>query len=290
MSLSRRYLTVKFQLGTGSFGDGQSDTIEISGLRASASIMKQGGVSMSKLDLRVFGMSLDVMNKLTILGKPLVDGRNNRVTVSAGDDESGMAVVFIGIIAEAWIDTRAAPAVSFVVSAFTGLIEALKPVPPTSFQGTVDAALVVSGIAQQAGYGFENSGVSVQVSNPYLAGTALSQLQTIARAGNFNCIIDSDIVAIWPANGTRNGLVPLLSPDTGLIGYPMRTENGIVLSTLFNPSIVFGGQVQVKSSITPANGAWTVFSVTHELESETVNGKWFTALECSILGQTVAIG
>lgn len=307
MTLVKRHVTVRFQLEPGkTFNSNGSDTIEVSGLRCSASINKEGGVSMARLDLRVFGLELDVMNKLTILGKPLVDGRHNVVTVLAGDDDAGMAVVFQGVIQEAWVDARAAPSVAFIVSAFTGIIEALKPVQPVTYKGTVDAALVVSGIAQQNGYAFENSGVSVQISNPYLAGTMLDQLQKIARAGNFNCVLDSGTpsgpssnddqpktitptIAIWPAGKERHGAIPKLAPPE-LVGYPMRTENGLSLQTLFNPSIVFGGAVQVESSIVPANGKWTVFRVSHDLESETVGGKWFTTLECSIFGQETAIG
>lgn len=295
MSLVKRHVTLKFQLGQGSFGASGSDTIEVSGLRVSASINKEGGVSMSRLDMKVFGLDLDVMNKLTILGKPLVDGRHNVVTVMAGDDDAGLAVVFIGVIQEAWVDARNAPQVAFIVSAFTGIIEALKPVQPVTYKGTVDAALVVSSIAQQNGYAFENSGVSVQISNPYLAGTMLDQLQAVARAGNFNCLLDNGTkagptIAIWPAGKSRNSLVPTLSPDTGLIGYPMRTQNGIQLMTLFNPSIVFGGKLKIESSLVPANGTWEVFRIAHDLESETVGGKWFTTAECSILGQETAIG
>lgn len=283
-------MSISFTLGQGSFGEGGNDTFEISGVRASALIEKAGGVSMNNLSLKVFGLPLDVMNKLTLLGKPLVDGRNNHVTVSAGDDDSGLAVVFTGTIAEAWVDARNAPQVAFIVTAFSGLLAALKPTPPVSFKGTVDAALVVSGIAQQAGYAFENSGVSVQIADPYLTGTAVQQLQTIARAGNFNCIIDNDTVAIWPANSSRNAENLKIAPDKGMIGYPMRTENGVELQTLFNPSVVFGAKVSIESSLTPAKGDWTVFRVAHDLEAETPNGKWFTTLECSILGQEVAVG
>lgn len=290
MAFVRRRMTISFTLGQGSFGEDGSDTFEISGVRASAAIEKAGGVSMNNLSLKVYGLPLDVMNKLTLLGKPLVDGRNNRVTISAGDDESGQAVVFTGTIAEAWVDARNAPDVAFICTAFSGLLSALKPVPPVSFEGTVDAALVVSGIAQQMGYGFENSGVNVQIADPYLAGTALQQLQTIARAGNFNCILDDGTVAIWPADSSRQAENLKFSPETGMVGYPMRTENGIELQTLFNPSVAFGAKITVESELTPANGDWTVFRVAHDLEVETPNGKWFTTLECSIFGQEVAIG
>jgi hypothetical protein len=290
MTLTKRRISFKFELGQGSFGADGSDTFEVSGVRASALIEKTGGVDMTYASLKIYGLPPDVMNKLTLLGKPLVDGRNNKVTVSAGDDEKGMAVVFVGTIAEAWVDPRAAPQVAFIVSAFSGLIEALKPVPPVSFKGTVDAALVVSGIAQQTGYGFENSGVNVQIADPYLSGTALEQLQKIARAGDFNCIIDDITIAIWPKGSTRKAEELLVSPATGMVGYPMRTENGIEIETLFNPSVVFGAGVTVESSLTPAKGRWTIFRVAHDIEAETPEGKWFTTLECSILGQEVAIG
>lgn len=294
MAFVKRHLTFKFQLGQGSFGESGADAVEVKGLRASVSIVKAGGVSQSKADCRIFGLPLSVMNRLTILGKPLVDGRNNKITVLAGDDKKGMAAIFEGIIAEAWVDGRNAPQIAFIVSAFDGILAALKPVQPVSFDGTVDASTVVAQIAQGAGYSFTNEGVNVQIANPYLWGTTIQQLQDVARAGNFNCQIATDAgitrVVIWPADKARGGQIPLLSPETGLIGYPMRTENGIEVQTLFNPGITFGGQIRIKSALVPANGDWTVFRVAHDLESETTGGKWFTTLECSILGQTVAIG
>jgi hypothetical protein len=290
MTFVKRHISLKVELGEGAFGEDGSNTFEISGIRASASIEKTGGVDMTWLSLRAFGLPLEVMNKLTLLGKPLVENRHNTITVSAGDDDSGLAVVFVGVISEAWIDPTNAPQVAFIVSAFSGLIEASKPVPPVSYKGTVDAALVVASIAQQTGLGFENSGVNVQIADPYLSGTSLQQLQKIARAGDFNCVIDDGTVAIWPMDGVRAGQELLISPDTGLIGYPMRTENGVELQLLFNPSVIFGAKIKVESSLTPANGQWTIFRVSHELEAETPQGKWFTTLECSTFGHEVAIG
>jgi hypothetical protein len=305
MTFVTRRINLKFSLGTGNFGESGADTIDLEGLRVAASITKGGGVFMSELNMRVFGMSLDVMNKLSILGKPLTTARRNTVTVSAGDDDSGVAVVFTGTITECWVDTRSMPQVSLIVVAHAGYMTAMKPVPPTSYKGSVDAALVVAGIAAQmppegatenengeiaTGMIFENSGVDVQISNPYLAGTYFEQLQTIARAGDFNCVIDNDTVAIWPAGGSRKGSAPVISPETGMVGYPNYTQNGIQLKTLFNPSIVFQSPVEVKSELTPANGTWVPYIVTHELESEMPNGQWFTLMECNLTGQETVVG
>lgn len=298
MSLSKRHITLRFQLSQGAFDQNDNDSFEVAGLRVSATISKAGGASQSNLSMRAFGLPLSVMNKLTILGKPLVDGRSNTVSVLAGSDASGLASVFEGTISEAWIDGAGAPSVGFVVAAFTGIVPALKPIAPTSYKGAIDAALAVSALATENGYSFENSGVQVTLRSPYFPGTMLSQLEAMAQEGDFHYIIDSvattpggistgQTIAIWPKDGTRNGEVALIAPDTGLIGYPTRTENGILVRTLFNPNIVFGGGIQVESSLTPANGQWSVFRVEHNLESETPGGKWFTDMECSIFGQPV---
>lgn len=290
MSLIKRRIDLKFELADGEpFNAGGDNAFDVSGARASVLIEKTGGVGMTSLSLKVYGLPPSVMNRLTLLGKPLVDNRNNKVTVLAGDDDKGVAVVFAGTIAEAWVDARQAPQVAFIVTGFVGPTLAMKPVAPVSYKGTVDVALVASGIAQQAGYSLENSGVNAQIADPYLAGTALSQLQKLAEAGDFNCLIEDKVIAIWPKGGVRQGEELLISPDTGLVGYPMRTENGIELQTIFNPSVVFGAAIKVESALTPANGQWKVANVTHDLEAETPGGKWFTTMECNILTQETAI-
>lgn len=284
MSFIERQIRLTFLLGTGDFGNGGFNETTLTGLRVSATVTKNGGVSMSNLQMRVSGMSLSTMNRLSTLGKPLVEGRNNKVRVEAGDDAKGLTTVFIGTISEAWVDMSDQANASFVVAAHSGLLDALRPTPPSSYPGATSVSSIMATLAQEMGYQFEDGGVQVTLASPYLSGTPRMQAEAVARAAGINWIIDDETLAIWPQGGTRGGLIPLLTPETGLVGYPAHTQNGIAVTTLFTPSITFGGQVQVESALTPANGTWTVFSVTHELESETPDGKWFTRLECSVLG------
>lgn len=284
MSYVRRLITVTFALGSGDYGFGGFNTLTFDGLRVAASITKSGGVSMSQANLRVYGMSLDDMNKVSTLGKPLVSARNNRVTVQAGDDESGIATVFIGTISEAWVEMGDMANPALVVQAFSGLLDQLQPTKPKSYPSSASASVVMSGLAQEMGYAFEDGGVNVTLSNPYFPGTPRMQAEACAQAAGINWVIDDGVLAIWPAGGARNASVPLIAPGSGLVGYPAHTQNGVVITTLFNPSIVYGGQVQLESALTPANGTWTVFSVSHSLESEMPDGEWFTRMECTVLG------
>ena len=293
MPLVKRVMTAQFQLGEGAFGDSGSDTIEVAGVRMSASLNQSGGRAMTQLDLRIFGLPLDVMNKLTILGKPTVEGRHNSVLISAGDVDGPLSVVFAGTILEAWVDARGSPQVALVVSAADGALLAMKPVEPVSFKGSVDVATVVSFIAEKANMSFQNGGVSAQSDSPYYCNTGLEQLQSLAEHYNFNAVVEtqgadananSSKIIIWPKGKARPGSVPEISPETGLIGYPAHTQQGIEFQMLFNPAIVFGGDVLVKSALTPANGRWNVMRIAHDLECETPNGKWFTTVECTLFG------
>lgn len=285
--LVTRKIKLSFSLGTGSFGADGADTVDFEGLRISCTIAKAGGASMSTLELRAWGMPLDVMQKLTVLNKLAYEQeRSNYVTVSAGDDENGMGVVFTGTIKEAWADASNPPDVSFVLSAFNGGLDAVRPVAPTTYNGPVSVETIMSSIATQMvpPRTLENSGVTTVLDSPYLPGTLRDQALAVARAARCNMLIDDNVLAIWPLGKTRGQLSLDVSPETGLVGYPQFTQNGIALTMLFTPSLVFGQKLNVKSILGAANGEWSVAAVQHSLDAEIPGGQWFSRVECGLLG------
>src|SRR5690242_14120977 len=160
-------------------------------------------------------------------------------------------------------------------------MDSVTPVSPVSYQGGVDVATILSAIAKQMNppRTFENNGVSVILQNPYYPGNATQQIQEVCDAAGIFYSLDKDTLAIWPPGGARGGAIPLIGPDTGMVGYPTYTHNGIDLITIFNPNIQFGGKIQVQSSIKGANGIFNVGQMVHNLESQTPGCSWFTALK-----------
>lgn len=304
MALTRRKIGLRFQLGKGTFGDSGADTVEIDGLRVQATIDTVGGETMATCAFRVHGLDLNVMNSLTLLGKRLPEGRQNSLQLSAGDDATGMAVAFVGHITECWADLSGQPDAILAGTAMAGFVDTLKPVPPVSYDGNVDVATIIRGIAAQmtrpggdgsgaaiVGYDFENSGVAgaIQLRDAYYSGSLIDQLRAVARDANINCVLDGTTVAIWPKDGSRGGAMPVISPQTGMVGYPLYTENGIQVTTLYNPNIRFGGKVKVESALKPAVGNWSPFQVTHDLESEMPGGKWFTRIACNVFDSETSL-
>ena len=191
--------------------------------------------------------------------------------------------MFEGTIQDAWADYTSQPTVSFNINAYTGLAAAIAATPPRSYIGTVNVADIAANIAASLKLTFKNNGVTSTITDEYLSGTAWTQLTELAENTGINYDVSNGTLYIWPANGNKatTGTIPLIAPETGLIGYPTYTRAGIALKTLFNPRIEFGALVQVKSSLPQACGKWAIYSLQHDLESETPNGAWFTLIEAA---------
>lgn len=280
-SYVERALTFTIKLGKGSFGESGFDTVKLEGLRAHASILKNGPPSNSNATMEIYGMTPGQMNHISTLGSPVPMDRLNIITIEAGDATNGMAEVFTGKIQDAWQNLDSQPDTFMQINAFVTLVDNTKPTSPTSFQGSADVATMMAGIASKMQRNFENNGVTTKLANPYFAGTAGEQAQALARAANIEMFDDGTKLTIWPKSGSRGGTIPLISPESGLIGYPKWSSYGMRFRTLFNPNITFGGKIKMKSGIEPANGDWIVSDgLSYDLSSQITNGPWFTDVNC----------
>jgi len=287
MTLDRRTLTAVFTLGTGDFGEGGENTVELTGYRMSANIQMPGGVNMTTLDLRIWGMPLDVMQKLTVLNiLAFGQARRNVITLLAASEGTTPTVVFSGTLLEAWADASAPPDMLFVVSAQTGGFDSFKPVPPTSYSGSVDMPTILAGIGRlmEPARAVENNGVTAVFDNVYLPGTPIQQIRKACRMADCEYIITDSAIAIWPRGSKRGGSTLFVSPETGLVGYPRFSQSGLAFRLLFTPALIFGQQVEVSSVLGAACGSWKVAALSHTLEAELPGGGWFTDVECGLWG------
>jgi hypothetical protein len=289
MTFRKRKIDITLQLGQGSFGESGFDTVKLTGLRCSASINIGNSVDQGQLSLRVWGLPLSIMNRMTLLKQDLnekVSVAANNVILEAGDDVDGMSIAFQGNISQCVADFSGIPDTSMWLVAHVGLVDALKPVPPKSYRGAVNAAVMMRDIAGTMGRPLENNGVSVMLRDTYLPGTSLDHVRKVAQACDIHATIDckNGALALWPLDGIRSAPVILLSKDTGMVGYPAYSEAGISVQSLYLPQVSAGYRVQVQSQLTPASKVWVPHYIQHELEAEMPAGKWFTQMDCHQFG------
>jgi hypothetical protein len=112
--------------------------------------------------------------------------------------------------------------------------------------------------------------------------TLAEQLRTVAQQAGIDVYTEGNVVAITPKGVPRNVPTWVLSPATGLVGYPTLDSRGYVqVRSVFNPAFRFGGPVRIEGSDLPrANGSWMIGVLSHQLESLDPGGSWFSDLLC----------
>lgn len=251
---------------------------------------------LGHLNAQIFGVSQSNMNSCVTF--PYQSGKldqagqikMNTVQVSAIDGNAE-TLIFTGNIINAWGNYQNMPDVFLEIQAISTAISLLAPVSPTSFEGQIDVATAMAQLAQKMNLTFENNGVNVQLKNQYLAGTYVEQVQTLAKAARIWMYIDNEILAIAPSYQPRTTIdVPLISPQTGLKGYPTFDSVGVNISSLFNPAVRFGGSIQIQSSIPQANGKFIATNIAYDLDSLAPDGQWFMQIRGTKSGLAIGSG
>ena len=288
---NKKTLRFVITLATGSFGSSSANQVTLEGYRATADIDNGGGQMNATLRAQIYGVLQSDMNKVTTPWGPRLINRNTILVYAI--DGAQETLVFAGDIVNAWGDYQQMPDVFLRIQAQAGVINQLQPIAPTSYNGAVDVATLIAQLAGTMGYKFENNGVSFQLSNPYVANTGIEQVKSLAKAARIGWGLDNGVLFIVPAGTPRGSLIPLISAQTGMIGYPTYDSQGINIRTLFNPALVFHGAFKVVSSVprpvgsldtqgaaiapTPV-GQWIAFSISHSLSSEKPGGPWFSTV------------
>lgn len=270
------------------FGNGK-DSVTLSGSRMSVRIQACGTPNGSNAQVDVFGLPPTLMNELSTLGMVFQLVPQNTMTIRAGDEVSGLATVFVGTILSAVADYSQAPNVPIHFEVQSGTINAVAPFKASSFPSPTDVGTIMSGLAKAAQLGFENSGVSITLPPTYLSGSALDQIEQVAAAANIRAELvpgasGALVLAIFPKGQGRSiqagGKAPLISPTTGMIGYPSYTQQGILVKCIFNPQIGFAGIINVESSLPKATGTWIVLRLDHALDTLVKGGQWESSMWC----------
>jgi hypothetical protein len=203
----------------------------------------------------------------------------NTIEVYAGDAQSGMSLVYSGLIFSAFVDAQNMPDVCFrVIGKPSGGVHAAKPVPPTSKSGPQDVVQLLTPLAKMMGLQIENNGVNVKITNPYYPSAAWNQALAIAQDANIHMVVERGIMALTPIGGVRPGNV-YISRETGMVAYPAFRQASVIVKALFNPSVSINAKMTVKSDLTPANGNWKIIHIMYELDAFMPHGRWFMTLE-----------
>lgn len=282
LSYSKKDLKFVITLNTGNFGSSTNNQITLQGFRATTKITNAGGMMAGQAEIRIYGVQQSDMNQLTMLNGLNSQYQGNSIDIYAVLDGVDI-LVFTGNINNAWADYQSMPDVNFYINAMVGYYYKLKPTEPRSFKGPIDVATLATQISNSMGFKLINNGVALTLTDVALDNTGMEQLIELFTNAHIDYYIhlDSKLIDICPKGVPVMGLISIISPESGLIGYPTFDITTVNFMTLFNPSIRFGSRIRIQSDANITNvagGDYGVASMTHILDSEKPGGSWFSQI------------
>lgn len=259
MTFVERKISLTFQLGQNTqtnqpntFSESGTDTVTVTGLRMSVRVQNSGAPADCRADVRVWGLTPSLMNQLSTLGLVFNLVPKNTLTIAAGNEgDATLSPIFIGVIYYSYGDFSGQPDVPFHCVCTPTIANAVIPAVASSYTGNTSVATIMSNLARLMGLGFENNNVTTQLASPYFSGSLMEQARQCAEHAGISMAITGNTLAIWPRGGNRNTPnIPVISKENGkLISYPSFTQQGIIVKSVFDPTISFGSLIRVESDV-----------------------------------------
>ncbi|HCM6306911.1 TPA: hypothetical protein N3Z72_005304 [Salmonella enterica subsp. enterica serovar 6,14:y:1,7] len=272
MSYVQRDITVEFTLSDGrTFDNGKGNILTIPGAKCFATVTVYGGTAGTQITLYVWGLSPAHMADLSYRGvwRP-AQSTANKMRVKADG-----RLIFEGDITDAYADYNQAPDIPLILTGQVSFNLRNQTAADFSAKGDVPVADIIRALASSAGLKFENQGVSRSLSNPHFSGNIVQQMLDAASAADINIDLgDVEKVTIWPKDKALDIPAVHISPDHGLIGYPVYTMTGLSATTTFCPDLFIGRRVHLESSLPNVTGDYQLTGVIHTITSRTVGGPW----------------
>jgi hypothetical protein len=262
-------------LSEGEF-EGGGNTKVIEGLATTVEVEKNGLPEKNTAKVAISNLKMSDMEKMTFLAFRPLQKRKNKIVIEAGIQGQELGMVFKGDIISAFPDFNSAPDVPFQIEAMAAGWSYQIAESPTSIQGEEDVAKLMEQFAKQAGFSFVNNNVSATVQNTTFTGSPVQKAQQLAHEVNIELLIDDENFTIqnW---GEPRGDAVLLGANSGLIGYPTFTQDGVEGRSFYNPKLRLGGQIKLQSIVPKANGYWKLTKLSHSLSAYTTSTQWESA-------------
>ena len=270
MTYQKRELEVEFTLSEGTFDKAQGNILTLRNMKCEVSISAFGGVTGTTMEMSLWGLSLDYMAKLTVKAQKYIAQKQNLVKVKANGE-----TVFLGTIVASRINLNQMPDAPIEITANALGYERVVPCSPTKFRGETAVADLVESICRKVGLAFVNVDVKVKTINPYYEGNAIAQINTNAHDYGFSVDVDVGVASIYTGIKPIDGVTPFVSPQHGLIGYPIFYDLGINFRCVFSSSIRVGRKVILETSLPNGSGQYRIDpGTTHYLSSMVEGGPW----------------
>lgn len=270
---SKKELSFVFKLGTGAFDDNGNNTLTLNNIKSSVRVSAYG--SLMGFDAQVMLQGLSLENIAILSGKGV-----NQFVRKVGDLEIDILtngnLIFNGWIYASYADMNSAPEPALILNANAGYQFHITPSQAFSAEGAVNVVDMIGAIAQTAGLAYKAWDTAGTEANPHYEGSALDQVRQICENHKLSFTVKDKVLDTWKLY--KSDVKPFVSPDYGLIGYPVFQQGGLSFTTQYSPLLTGGRIVTLETSLPNASGDYLIFTSEHLLSSWDSGGRWQTSV------------
>lgn len=190
-----------------------------------------------------------------------------KLFVEAGRVSTGLSTVYEGDIVSA-VGTQP-PDIQICIKAKTGNFQKGNVISRSKSQTKLST--IAQGVAGDLGLRLDFQAQDKQISNYSHSGAALKQVDRLGTTGAVDAYINNGVLVVKDLNIPLKARTRVLNLDTGMVGIPQFTEQGIKVQMLFDNQTDLGYGLDIQSVMLPAaNGVYSVYKVGFELTSRDI--------------------
>jgi hypothetical protein len=236
------------------------------GLAVTASGTKYANPIQNECEIKITNLAKETRDFILTESSPLNANRTRKqVYVEAGRESYGTAILFQGDIVS--VTGGQPPDITITIKAQTGAWEKGNIVA-VGQPGQAKLSAIAGQVAGSMGLTLDFQAKDKNVSNHNFTGAALKQVDKLGTAGAVNAYVDDGRLVVKDYNIPLSGRVRVLDMDSGMIGVPEFTEQGIKVKFLLDNQSVLGGGLRIKSKTNPAaDGDYVIYKLGFEVAS-----------------------
>jgi small ligand-binding sensory domain FIST len=240
--------------------NGQIKTYE--GLAIVASGTKYANPLQNEAEISISNLDRTTQDYILTQTSPYTKNRTPKlVTLEAGRQSYGTAKIYVGNIVSSTVSQP--PDVKITLKCLTGNF--IKGnILSRSFPGQVSFKQVSQQLAQDLGYLLKFQTNDKTLGSYAYNGAAAKQVNNLSLLGGngLNVFVDDNVLIIKDAYIPLNNTLKILSAETGMIGIPEFTEQGIRVKFLVDNRTTLGGGLRIISKNYPAaNGDYAIYKL-----------------------------
>lgn len=243
------------------------------GLNIMASGTKYANANQNECEVQI--SNLDKATRDFILTETSPFNRNRKpkkLIVEAGRESYGTSRIFVGDITSS--SPTQPPDITVNLKALTGNY-AKGNIIARNQPAQVQLRQISQQVARDLGVNLDFQASDKTIANYSFSGGALKQIDKLGDMGMVNAYLDDTVLVVKDYNVPMSGKMRILNLDTGMIGIPEITEQGIKVKFLLDNQTSIGSAIQITSKLYPTvNGTYVIYKLGFEIASRDTPFYW----------------